>query len=299
MDKPLENRTAVVTGAGRGIGRATALALAELGATVVVNDLGTSADGVGRDAGPADSVVHEIEAAGGRAMASVASVTDFAAVAAMIDDAVARFGSLDILVNNAGLTAGQPIWEIEPEVFQRVSASHATGTFNGIRCASPHMRQRRWGRIVNLVSRAGLIGVSGASAYAAGKGAVFALTNVAARDLAPFGITVNAVNPGSTETRMVLQAVERGRAAGGAPAVRAEKLMATLQRPADVARLIVALCLDDAAAITGQVFLVAGNRLGLFRPLNVDQEATLEAPTVAAVSRALQGFRIHPLDTPY
>jgi len=112
-----------------------------------------------------------------------------------------RFGGVDILVNNAGITAGGPIWELEPEVFARVSASHATGTFNGIRCAAPYMQRRRWGRIVNLVSRAGLIGIPGSAGYAAGKSAVFALTNVAARDLAPFGIAVNAVNPASTETR--------------------------------------------------------------------------------------------------
>jgi NAD(P)-dependent dehydrogenase (short-subunit alcohol dehydrogenase family) len=299
MDTPLSGRTAVVTGAGRGIGRATARLLAELGAAVVVNDLGTSTDGVGRDAGPAAAVVGEIEAAGGRAIASAASVTDFAAVEAMMADAVARFGGLDVLVNNAGLTAGRPIWELDPETFERVSASHATGTFNGIRCAAPHMRARGWGRIVNLVSRAGLVGVPGAAAYAAGKGAVFALTNVAARDLAPFGITVNAVNPASTETRMVTQAVERGRAAGGGAAERAEKLMATMQQPEDVARLIAALCLDDAAAITGQVFLVARDRVGLFRPLAVDQQATVDAPTVEAVGRALRGFRVHPLDGPY
>jgi NAD(P)-dependent dehydrogenase (short-subunit alcohol dehydrogenase family) len=299
MSLPLQGRTAVVTGAGRGIGRATALVLAELGAAVVVNDLGTTTDGVGHDAGPAAAVAGEIEAAGGRAMASVASVTDFAAVERMMGEAVARFGSLDILVNNAGLTSGRPIWELDPELFQRVSASHATGTFNGIRCAAPHMRQRRWGRIVNLVSRAGLVGMPGAAAYAAGKGAVFALTNVAARDLAPFGITVNAVNPASTETRMVTGAVERGRAAGGEAAERAEKLLATLQKPEDVARLIAALCLDDAAAITGRVFLVARDRVGLFRPLDVDQEATVEAPTVGAVSRVLRGFRFHPLDGPY
>ena len=299
MNAPLQGRTAVVTGAGRGIGRATALLLAELGANVVVNDLGTSTDGVGQDAGPAAAVVREIESAGGCAVASTASVTDFAAVERLMADAMARFGSLDILVNNAGLTVGQPIWEMDPDLFQRVSASHATGTFNGIRCAAPHMQRRRWGRIVNLVSRAGLVGLPGVAAYAAGKGAVFALTNVAARDLAPFGVTVNAVNPASTATRMVTQAVERGRAAGGAAAARAAKLLASLQQPEDVARLIAALCLDDAAAITGQIFLVARDRVGLFRPLDVDQETRVDTPTVDAVSRILRGFRIHPLDTPY
>lgn len=299
MSASLAGRTAVVTGAGRGIGRATALMLAELGAAVVVNDLGTTTDGVGADEGPATSVVREIEATGGRAIACTASVTDFAAVDRMMTDAVARFGGLDVVVNNAGLTAGQPIWEMDPETFQRVSASHAVGTFNCIRCAAPHLRARGGGRIVNLVSRAGLVGVPGAAAYAAGKGAVFALTNVAARDLAPFGITVNAVNPASTETRMVTQAVERGRAAGGAAAARAAKLLAALQSPEDVARLIVGLCLDDASVVTGQVFLVSRDRIGLFRPLGVDQEAVLDAPTVDAVARVLRGFRLHPIDSPY
>ena len=299
MQAPLAGRTAVVTGAGRGIGRATASMLAELGAAVVVNDLGTTTDGVGSDEGPATAVVREIEAAGGRATASTASVTDFAAVERMMGDAVARFGGLDIVVNNAGLSASKPIWEMDAEAFQRVSASHALGTFNCIRCAAPHLRARGGGRIVNLVSRAGLVGVPGAAAYAAGKGAVFALTNVAARDLAPFGITVNAVNPASTETRMVTQAVERGRAAGGAAAERAAKLLATLQSPEDVARLIVGLCLDDASGVTGQVFLVSRDRIGLFRPLAVEQEAVLDAPTVEAVGRALRGFRLHPIDSPY
>jgi NAD(P)-dependent dehydrogenase (short-subunit alcohol dehydrogenase family) len=299
MVRPLAGRTAVITGAGRGIGRATALTLAELGASVVVNDLGTSTSGVGTDAGPASAVAQEIEAAGARATACVASVTDFAAVERMMAEAVARFGGLDILVNNAGLTVGAPIWEMDPETFARVSASHAIGTFNCIRCAAPHLRARGAGRIVNLVSRAGLVGVPGTAAYAAGKGAVFALTNVAARDLQPFRITVNAVNPASTETRMVTQAVERGRAAGGAAAERAAKLLATLQAPEDVARLVAGLCLDGASSVTGQVFLVARDRIGLFRPLGVDQEATLDEPTVEAVTRVLHGFRLHPLDTPY
>ena len=299
MPLPLHGRTAVVTGAGRGIGRATALQLAALGAAVVVNDLGTSTDGAGHDAGPAAAVAAEIEATGGRATASPVSVTDFAAVEQMMADAAAQFGGVDILVNNAGITASRPIWELEPEVFTRVLASHATGTFNGIRCAAPYMQRRRWGRIVNLVSRAGLVGIPGAAAYAAGKGAMFALTNVAARDLAPFGITVNAVNPSSTETRMVTQAVERGRAAGGAAAARAEKLLDSLQQPEDVARVIAALCLDDAGAITGQVFLVARERIGLFHPLDADQQATAEAPSVDAVGRVLRGFRLHRLDGPY
>ena len=172
----LAGRTAIVTGAGRGIGRATALQLARMGAAVVVNDLGTTVEGTGHDARVAAAVVAEIEAAGGRAIASAASVTDFAGVERMVAEAVDRFGGVDVLINNAGMSSTAPIWEMDPDVFDRVSASHAKGTFNTIRCAAPHMRARGWGRIVNLVSRAGLVGIPGTAAYAAGKGAIFALT---------------------------------------------------------------------------------------------------------------------------
>jgi NAD(P)-dependent dehydrogenase (short-subunit alcohol dehydrogenase family) len=219
----------------------------------------------------------------------------------MVAEAVDRFGGVDVLVNNAGVTSTAPIWEMDPEVFERVSASHAKGTFNTIRCAAPHMRSRGWGRIVNLVSRAGLVGIPGTAAYAAGKGAVFALTNVAARDLASSGVTVNAVNPGSTGTRMVLGAVERARAAGGAEAVaRAARLEAALQAPEDVATLIAVLCTEEAGRLTGQVFFVGRGEVGLFRPLGVDQKATAaDGFTVETLLTALAGFTPHPLDAPY
>jgi NAD(P)-dependent dehydrogenase (short-subunit alcohol dehydrogenase family) len=294
----LAGRTAIVTGAGRGIGRATALQLARMGAAVVVNDLGTAVDGAGRDAGVAEAVAGEIEAAGGRAMANAASVTDFAGVERMVAEAVERFGAVDIVVNNAGMSWSAPIWETDPDLFDRVSGSHAKGTFNTIRCAAPAMRARGWGRIVNLVSRAGLVGIPGSAAYAAGKGAVFALTNVAARDLASTGVTVNAVNPGSTGTRMVLGAVERAKAQGAAE--RAARIEAALQPPEDVAALIAALCTEDAGHLTGQVLFVAKGELGLFRPLAVDQKASIASgATVDTLLSALGGFRPHPLDAPY
>ncbi len=296
----LAGRTAIVTGAGRGIGRATALQLARMGAAVVVNDLGTAVDGAGRDASVAATVVAEIEATGGRAMANAASVTDFAGVERMVADAVDRFGAVDIVVNNAGMSWSAPIWETDPDVFDRVSASHAKGTFSTIRCAAPGMRARGWGRIVNLVSRAGLVGIPGSAAYAAGKGAVFALTNVAARDLASTGVTVNAVNPGSTGTRMVLGAVERARTQGDAGAARAARMEAALQPPEDVAALIAALCTEQAGHLTGQVLFVAKGEVGLFRPLAVEQKASVASgATVETLLAALGGLRPHPLDAPY
>src|SRR5262245_18363023 len=273
-----------------------------MGAAVVVNDLGTSTvEGTGHAAGVAAAVVAEIEKAGGQAIANAASVTDFTGVQDMVAEAVDRFASVDVLVNNAGMSTTAPIWEMDPDIFDRVSASHAKGTFNTIRCVAPHMRARSWGRIVNLVSRAGLVGIPGTAAYGAGKGAVFALTNVAARDLASSGITVNAVNPGSTGTRMVLDAVERARAHGGAEAVsRAARMEAALQAPEEVAALIAALCTEEAGHLTGQVFFVGRGEIGLFRPLAVDQTARVPGgSTVDALLTALGGFRPHPLDAPY
>jgi hypothetical protein len=296
----LAGRVALVTGAGRGIGRATALELARQGAAVVVNDIGAAPDGSGADAGLAAEVVREIEARGGRAAASTDSVAAWAGAERAVTTALERFGAVDLLVNNAGLAAGAPIWELDPALFERVVASHLHGAFYCTRAAAPHMKARGFGRIVNLVSRAGIIGVPGNAAYGSGKGGVFGLTNVASRDLAPFGVTVNAVNPSATDTRMVSRAIEAGRAAGGEAARRAENLTAAMQRPEDVAVLIAALCSEAAAGINGQVLFVAKSRIGLFQPLTLAQPLDKDgAWTSEELARALSHFRPYPLEAPY
>jgi 3-oxoacyl-[acyl-carrier protein] reductase len=174
------------------------------------------------------------------------------------------------------------------------------GTFFCTRHVVPHMKAKRWGRIVNLVSRAGIIGVPGNAAYGAGKGGVFGITNVVSRDLLPFGITVNAVNPSSTETRMVTNAVEAGRKAGGDMAVRAENLLKLAQKPEDVGVLIASLCSEEAANITGQVFFVAKGEIGLFQPLTIGQKTSKEGSwSVDELVPALGKFQPYPLDIPY
>jgi NAD(P)-dependent dehydrogenase (short-subunit alcohol dehydrogenase family) len=300
MSISLEGRTAIVTGAGRGIGRATALELARLGAAVVVNDIGTSHDGEGRDTSLAEGVADEIRAAGGQAAVNVDSVAEFESARQIVETAREQFGGVDILVNNAGLSSQAPIWEVDPETFDRVVASHLYGAFNCTRHAVPFMKQQGWGRIVNLVSRGGITGIVGVASYGAGKGGIFGLTNVCARDLAPFGVTVNGVNPSSTETRMVMRAVEAGRAKGGEAARQAEGLMAVLQKPEQVAVVIAALCSDEAAAINGEFFLVKGNEVGLFQPLTVTQSASREADwTAGDLVAALSKLELHPIDGPY
>lgn len=299
-DTRLDGRVALVTGAGRGIGRATALKLAELGASVVVNDLGAALDGAGADSTPAESVAREIRDAGGRAVANRDSVAEWESAGRIVGTALDAFGGVDILVNNAGVNVATPIWELDPALFERVCDSHVKGTFFCTRHAIPHMMEKRRGRIVNLVSRAGLIGVPANAAYGAGKGGVFGFTNVVARDLAPYGITVNAVNPSSTETRMVLTAVETFRQQGGDAAIRAENLMKVAQKPEDVAVLIASLCSDEAGGINGQTFFVARGEIGLFEPLRVGQKT--EKPggwELDELVEALGRFAPHPLDTPY
>lgn len=300
MSTSLAGRAAVVTGAGRGIGRATALELARLGAAVVVNDTGTAHDGEGHDASFAEGVAEEIRAAGGQAAANADSVAEFESAGRIIATARDQFGGVDIIVNNAGLSSQAPIWEVDPETFDRVVASHLYGAFNCTRHGVESMKERGWGRIVNLVSRGGIAGIVGMTSYGAAKGGIFGLTNVWARDLAPFGITVNGVNPSSTETRMVMRAVEAGRAKGGEAARQAEGLMAVLQKPEQVAVVIAALCSEAAAAINGEIFLVKGNSIGLFQPLTVTQTAEREAQwTPGELAAELAKLELHPIDGPY
>jgi 3-oxoacyl-[acyl-carrier protein] reductase len=286
----LDGRVAIVTGAGRGIGAATARELARLGAAVVVNDV---------DEDAAREVAAAIGAAGGRASACVASVCDRAGARRIAETAVA-LGGLDVLVNNAGLASSVPLPELDADHFERVVDSHVLGTFLCTRAALPRMLAQRRGRIVNLVSRAGLIGARGTAAYAAGKGGVFGFTNVAARDLAGSGVTVNAVNPAATATRMVTGAIAAAEARGGEGAQRAAALRAALQAPEEIAPAIAALCADEAGHVTGQIFYVARAELGLFAPLAVAQRTARDerwssADALAAIAR----LEPYALDEPY
>ena len=291
---PLAGRVAVVTGAGRGIGRATALELAALGARVVVNDLGTSLAGDALDAAPAERVAAEIRDAGGQALPNHDSVANWQSSQSIVQTALDGFGQLDLLVNNAGLSTDAPIWELDPEVFDRVVRSHLHGTFHCIRAAAPHLRTRGYGRIVNLVSRAGLLGIPGNPAYGSAKGGVFGLTNVASLDFAESGITVNAVSPAATETRMVTTAIESLESGDADAAARARGLREALQAPERVARVIAALCLEASADINGQIVYVDRERIGFFQPLGLPQTAELaEAADVNATAAAIVQLGAH------
>jgi NAD(P)-dependent dehydrogenase (short-subunit alcohol dehydrogenase family) len=237
----LDGRVAVVTGSGRGIGRAFALAMARAGARVVVNDVGATLDGVGTGEDPASQVCAEIDALGGQAIASHDSVTDFDGAARIVGSAIDAFGQLDILVNNAGIVRDRTLTKMTEEDFDAVLAVHLKGSFNCARHAAAVMKDAGYGRIVNITSSAGLRGNFGQTNYGAAKAALMGLTFIWALELGRAGITVNAVAPAGA-TRMTAALFERS---GAAPPPE--------QDPALNAPLVVFLASERAAHVNGQI----------------------------------------------
>lgn len=199
-DRRFEGRVAVVTGAGRGIGRAYALLLAERGASIVVNDLGSSVDGVGADTEPASGVTAEILARGGTAIADDGDVATPRAAQALVDAAIERFGRVDVLINNAGIIRWAGFPEADEENLARHLSVHVAGSFNTARAAWPHMVGQGYGRIV-MTTSSGMFGIANNISYATAKAAVIGLTRSLATAGADHDIKVNAVAPGAF-TRM-------------------------------------------------------------------------------------------------
>jgi NAD(P)-dependent dehydrogenase (short-subunit alcohol dehydrogenase family) len=250
----LDGRVAVVTGAGRGLGREHALALAAEGASVIVNDLGGGTDGTGGELGPAEEVASAIRAGGGRAVADGASVTESAAASGLVQTALREYGRIDIVVNNAGILRDRMSFNLDDEDFDAVLKVHLYGHFYLARAAAAHWRERSkagdsiTGRIVNTASESGLFGNAGQINYAAAKAGIAAMTIVMARELERYGVTVNAIAPRAA-TRLISQTPDPATAQGGP------------MDPANVAPWVVFLCTDEAANITGQVFTVWGGRV--------------------------------------
>jgi NAD(P)-dependent dehydrogenase (short-subunit alcohol dehydrogenase family) len=258
----LHGKVAIVSGAGRGIGREHALALSRAGATVVVNDLGVSLAGEGGDSAPAHEVVAEIEAGGGRALANGDDVADFEGARRLVEQALDAFGRLDILVNNAGILRDRMLVNMEEQEWDAVIGVHLKGHFAPTRHAAAYWRDRAKAgedvraRVVNTSSPSGVFGNVGQANYGAAKAGIAAFTVIAAQELGRYGVTVNAIAP-SARTRMTEQAF------GDIPAP--EDGFDPME-PANVSPVVVALCADEAQEITGQCFFVYGGAVNVLRP---------------------------------
>ena len=280
MSRLLEGRVAIVTGAGRGIGRAHALELARHGAKVVVNDYGVSLAGEGTGESPAQEVVAEIEAMGGEAVVNGADVADFAAAEAMVRQALDTVGGLDILVNNAGFVRDRMLVNTSEEEWDSVIRVHLKGHFAPLRHAGAYWRaeskegRQRVARVINTSSGAGLQGSVGQATYSAAKAGIAGLTLVAAQEMGRYGVTVNAIAP-----------VARTRMTEGAFDTSAMAL------PEDNSPVVAWLASEDATDVTGRVIEIDGSVItvenGWSHGPSRDNGTRWEAPDVGPALREL------------
>jgi NAD(P)-dependent dehydrogenase (short-subunit alcohol dehydrogenase family) len=267
MGDCLNGRVAAITGAGGGIGRGIALAMAAEGARVVVNDLGCSPKGEGRDAGMADAVVREIRTAGGEAVAHQESIATLDGARSLVECAIDAFGRIDILVNNAGITRVDMLWDMTEEAWDTVIATNLKGPWACIHAAAPHLIAQRSGRIINFSSDMALRGGTGVAPYSASKAGVLGLTITAALELGPYGVTVNAIWPGAKSRFREAGADWRGRYELERPRDDGAKRRLPDMHPDDVAPLVVYLARDEAKDINAQIFRASAGDIARVEPI--------------------------------
>ena len=258
----LENKVALITGAGRGIGREMALMMAAHGAKIVVNDPGVSLEGNDETAGPANEVVRDIRAAGGEAVADYGSVSDSAAAKAMVARAVDTFGKIDVVVNNAGILRDAIFHKMTEEDWDSVIKVHLYGSFYVSRAAAEHFRKQESGTFVHMTSTSGLVGNPGQANYSAAKMGIIGLSKSLALDMAKFNVRSNCISPFAW-SRMI----------GSIPNTpdQEERLKSLrMLTPDKIAPVAVFLASDDSKEVNGQIFAVRGNEIFLMsqpRPL--------------------------------
>ncbi|HSH91130.1 MAG TPA: SDR family NAD(P)-dependent oxidoreductase [Ramlibacter sp.] len=250
----LANKVVIVTGAGGGIGRDIALAMAREGAKVVVNDIGASVAGEGKDEGPAQAVVNEIKALGGEAVANTDSVSEQASAARIVATAIEAFGRIDVVVNNAGILRDRFFHKMSPEEWDSVIKVHLYGTFYVSRAAAPHFKEQESGSYVHMTSTSGLVGNFGQANYSAAKLGVAALSKSIALDMQKFNVRSNCIAPFAW-SRMI------GSIPTDTPAEQARVDRMKQMTPAKIAPLAVCLASDAGKDANGQVFAVRNNEI--------------------------------------
>ena len=292
----LDGKVAIVTGAGRGIGREEALLLASEGAAVVVNDVGAAVSGEGGDRTPAQEVVDTIVGAGGKAQVNSDNISSWAGAKAVIDQAVESLGSLDILVNNAGILRDKMSFNLEESDWDDVIRVHLKGHFAPAHHAAKYWRAKAKageptsGRIINTSSEAGLFGNAGQANYAAAKAGIFSLTIVFARELGRYGITVNSIAP-RARTRMTENIF------GGMAPKEGEF---DEWDPKNIAELVAFLATDEASDVNGQTFVVFGANIYVLGSLQPEGELHRDHAWTPAELIAAKGelFKTHSPDVP-
>jgi len=284
----LEGKVVVVTGAGGGIGRDFALAMAAEGAKIVVNDIGASVAGEGKDAGPAQKVVEEIRARGGAAAANTDSVADWESANRIVRSALDAFGRVDCVVNNAGILRDRFFFNMSLEEWRAVIDVHLNGTFYVSRAAAPYFKSQNSGRYINMTSTSGLIGNFGQANYAAAKLGIAALSKSMALDMAKYRVTSNCISPFAW-SRMI------GTIPAGTDEQKARLEKLKRMETAKIAPLAVYLASDAAQEVSGQIFAVRANEIFLMsqsRPLRSVHRAEGWTPQAIA-EQAIPAMRAH------